>query len=46
LNSQHSSDAVASSTKYRETPWQLQARCKAFVEDAKKKAATELSAPK
>ena len=46
VNSQHFGDAVTSFTKCSETPWQLQANCKARMEDAKKKAATELSAPK
>ncbi len=46
VNSQHFNDAVTSFTKCAEIPWQLQASCKARLEDAKKQAATQLSAPK
>jgi len=46
INAQHFNEAVTAFTKCAEVPWQLQANCKARLEDAKKQAATQLSAPK
>ncbi|HYL09687.1 MAG TPA: hypothetical protein VEU31_03030 [Candidatus Acidoferrales bacterium] len=46
VNTKHFNDAVTTFTKCAEIPWQLQANCKARLEDAKKQAATQLSAPK
>lgn len=45
-NTSHFADAVTAFNKCAEIQWQLQARCKAGAEDAKKRGATELSAPK
>lgn len=42
----HWDDAVAAFTKCAAIPGSLQGPCKGLVDDAKKKAATELSAPK
>lgn len=42
----HFDDAVAAFTKCATIPGSLQGPCKGLVDDAKKKAATELSAPK
>ncbi len=45
-NASHFDDAAAAFTKCAAIPGQLQATCKAGIAEAKKKAETELSAPK
>ncbi len=46
LNTQHFNDAVTAFTKCSEIAGPVQATCKARIEEAKKQAATQLSAPK
>lgn len=45
-NTSHFDDAAAAFTRCADIPGPMQANCKAGVDDAKKKAATQLSAPK